>query len=391
MKFAKRILTVQPSATLAAAQKKRDLEQKGVKVLDFTVGEPDFPTPTAVKEAAKKAIDANDTYYTPVPGTSALRKAICEKLKADNGLDYSPDEVLVSAGAKNVIFEATQVLIDDGDEVIITSPYWVSYPEHVVLAGGKSVIVETSDQTQFKMTAAQLKKAITKKTRMLILNSPSNPTGMAYTEKELKELGEVCRGNDFWILSDEIYEKLVFDGFHQTSFAAACPDLKERTLTVNGASKAFSMTGWRMGYIAGPKPVIEKIKTMQSQGVTCIPGFIQQACITALKETAPDVATMVKEFQKRRDVMVAGFNKMPGVTCIKPNGAFYCFPNVQAAAQKKGIKNTLELAEVLLEQLHIATVAGEGFGAPGYLRFSYATDMASIQEALHRLHDFFSK
>ena len=390
MKFAKRILQVQPSATLAAAQKKRDLEQKGVKVLDFTVGEPDFPTPEVVKETAKRAIDANDTYYTPVPGTLELRKAICEKFKTDNGLDYSSDEILVSAGAKNIIYEALQVLVEEGDEVIIPTPYWVSYSEQVRLVEGTPIFIQTDDRSQFKITPQQLEKAITKKTKMFILNSPSNPTGMAYTGPELKALGEVCKKHDFCILADEIYEKLVFDGFRHESFAAVCPALKERTITVNGASKAYSMTGWRMGYAAGPKPVIDKMKIVQSQGVTCIPGFVQQACVTALQKTSKNVAEMVVAFQKRRDIMVEGFNSIPGISCVKPNGAFYCFPNMQAAVKKLGLKDTNELSNFLLEQLHIATVSGEGFGAPGYIRFSYATDLKSIEEALKKMKARFS-
>jgi len=389
MKFAKRVLAIQPSATLAAAQKKRDLEQTGVKVLDFTVGEPDFPTPTVIKEAAKKALDANDTYYQPVPGTPALRKAICEKLKKENGLEYTPEEILVSCGAKNVILQAILALVEEGDEVLIPSPYWVSFPEQVTLAGGKPVFIETDDLSNFKITAEALKKPISKKTRLLILNTPSNPTGMAYTRKEQEALGKICEGHDFLILSDEMYEKLVFDSFQHVSFAAACPQLKSRTITVNGASKAYAMTGWRMGYGAAPKELIEKMKTLQSQGITCIPGFIQQACITALKETEGDIQKMVKAFHERRNVLVRGLNEIAGVRCLQPNGTFFCFPNMKEAMKKKGIKTTLELSEHFLEKLHIATVAGEGFGAPGYLRFSYATNLESIKEGLKRLKGFF--
>lgn len=380
MRFSTRIAKIKPSPTLGAAAKVRELQAKGVEVLDFTVGELSFPTPEKVKAACKKAIDENWTRYAPVPGILELRLSIAKRLKKDYSLSYSPDEIIVTCGAKQAIYAALQVLIDDGDEVLIPSPYWVSYPDQVLLAGGRPVFLPTDAAAGFKITAEQLEKGITGKTKLLILNSPSNPTGACYAEEELKAIGAVCAAKNIAVLSDEIYDKLTYDGFRHVSFPQACPDFKEWTILINGASKDFSMTGWRMGYAAGPKEVIDKMKILQSQEITSIPTFVQRACITAFSDCDKEVEAMRKELQKRRDVMFDLLSKIRGLECSKPRGAFYLFPNVRAFK-----KTSAELADILLEKAHVAVVAGEGFGAPGYLRLSFVCEMKEIGEGMEKI------
>jgi len=386
MRFSRRILKIRPSATLAAAAKARELKAKGIKVIDLTAGEPDFETPKKIKEACKKALNENWTKYGPVPGLLELRQAIAQRLKKDHGLNYSPEEIIVGCGAKHSIFVALQVLIDSGDEVIIPAPYWTSYPDQVMLADGKPVILAADEKTGFKITPQQLEKAINPKTKMLILNSPSNPTGACYSEEDLKAIGEICGQKNLWVLSDEIYIKLTYDELKQASFAEACPKLKDQTILVNGASKAYSMTGWRMGFAAGPKHLIDKMKIFQSQELTTIATFIQRACVSAFSNCEGEVAQMKKEFEKRRNLMFEKLTKIPGMTCFKPQGAFYLFPNVKSFK-----KPSQQLADYLLEEAHVAVVAGEGFGAPGYLRLSYACDTESITEGIQRIKEALKK
>ena len=373
MKFSKRIEAIKPSATLKAGAKAKELKAKGIKLIDFTVGEPDFNTPQKIKEACKKAIDENLTHYAPVQGIPELRQAIGQKFS------YAPEEVIVTCGAKHAIYATMQVLLDAGDEVVIPSPYWVSYPDQVLLAQGKPVIVATTDAADFKMTPAQLERAITAKTKMLILNSPSNPTGACYTAAELKKLGDICAAKNIWVLSDEIYDQLTYDGFTHIPFVAAAPQMQGKTILVNGASKSYAMTGWRMGFAAGPKELIAKMQILLSQELTTIPTFVQRACVTAFSDCVNEVEAMRKEFEKRRNKMFTLLTKISGITCTKPQGAFYLFPNVTAYK-----KTSQEIADILLEEAHVAVVAGEAFGAPGYLRLSYACDTATIEEGIDK-------
>ncbi|MDP2600191.1 MAG: pyridoxal phosphate-dependent aminotransferase [Deltaproteobacteria bacterium] len=380
MKFSDRILKIKPSATLKAAAKARELKAKGVQVIDFTVGEPDFNTPEKIKEACKKALDENFTRYAPVPGFPELRQSICNYLKREFGLAYKPEEIIATAGAKHAIYAALQVLINPGDEVIIPAPYWVSFYDQVLLTGGKPVVIKTDDTTGFKMTPRQLEQNIGPKTKLLILNTPSNPTGSCYSGEELKKFGDICAGKNILVLSDEIYAKLTYDGFKHVSFVTACPEMREKTILVNGASKSYAMTGWRIGFAAAPKEIIDKMQILQSQEVTSVPTFIMRASITAFNDCDKEVEAMRREFEKRRDVAFAGLSKIKGVTCYKPSGAFYLFPNVKAFK-----KSSEEIAELLLEEAHVAVVSGESFGAPGYLRVSYATDIPSIEMGIDKM------
>lgn len=382
MQFSNRILKIKPSATLYAAAKVRELKEKGIKVIDFTTGEPDFPTPSKIKEACKKALDENRTRYGPVPGLPELRETIAQSLKRDYGVDYKREEILVTCGVKHAIYAALQVLINPGDEVIIPSPYWVSFVEQVSLAEGKPVVIKTDDKKGFKITPAQLEKRVTAKTKLLILNTPSNPTGACYTKEDLQKIGEVCEKKNILVLSDEIYSKLTYDGFKHTSFVSAVPSLREKTILVNGVSKAYAMTGWRMGFAAAPKELIAKMQTLQSQEITSIPTFVMWACVRAFQDCETEVEKMRSEFEKRRNLMFELLTKIPGITCLKPKGAFYLFPNVQAFK-----KSSQGLADTLLEKAHVACVAGEGFGAPGYLRLSYACSEKEITEGIEKIKD----
>ncbi|MDO8527061.1 MAG: pyridoxal phosphate-dependent aminotransferase [Deltaproteobacteria bacterium] len=384
--FSNRIQKIKSSPTLAAAAKAAELRAKGVDIIDFTTGELIFETPAKIKEACKKALDANLTRYAPVPGLLKLREAISKRIKKDFQIDYSPDEIIVTCGAKQAIYVALQVLINPGDEVIIPAPYWVSYPDQVLLAEGKPVILATDDDAGFKITPQQLERAITPKTKMLILNTPSNPTGACYNKDELKVLGDICARKKIWVLSDEIYDKLTYDNFKHVSFSEACPAWRDRTILINGASKSYSMTGWRMGYAAGPKPLIDKMKILQSQELTSIATFIQEACITAFNDCDAEVEKMRSDMELRRDVMWQEISKIYKVKCSKPHGAFYLFPNMSAFG-----KPTQELAEYLLEKAHVSVVAGEGFGAPGYLRLSYVCDVETIKRGVAQMKEALGK
>lgn len=390
--LSRRVGAIKPSPTLAITAKAKALQKAGVDVLSFGAGEPDFDTPDNVKEAAITAIREGFTKYTDVSGIPELKKAIVAKLKRDQGLSYAENEILVSCGGKHSLFNVMAVIVNPGDEVIIPSPYWVSYPDQVLLFEGKPVFIIADERTGFKITAKQLEAAITPKTKAFIINSPSNPTGAAYSEKELRDLAAVLERHDILCVSDEIYEGIVYDGFKQTSIAAVSPKMKERTMIVNGVSKSYSMTGWRMGYAAGPQPLIAAMATVQGQATSNITSITQKACVEALNGPQAVVQGWVKKFQERRDAIVGLLNAIPGVVCPNPEGAFYVFPRIDAYFGKKTPQGKIiltdeDLASYLLDEAKIAVVAGSGFGLQGYLRLSYATSMDVITAGVKRLSD----
>ena len=389
MKLADRVNKIQPSPTLAIDAKAKALKAQGVDVIGFGAGEPDFDTPANIKEAGKKAIDAGFTKYMPVGGADDLKDAIIAKMKKDHGLEYTRDEISVACGAKHSLYNISQALIQEGDEVIIPAPYWVSYPDQVVLAGGTPVFIETDEATLFKITAAQLEKAITPRTKALILNSPCNPTGTSYTVEELKAIGQVCLKHDFLIISDDIYERLIYDGLKFANIAQVVPELKPRTIVVNGVSKTYAMTGWRIGYACGPKELMGAMTKMQSQSTSNATSIAQKASVEALNGPQEAVAAMIVEFEKRRTYIVERLNAMPGVTCFKSTGAFYVFPNFSAVYGKsfngKVIGNSSDFAAYLLEEAKVALVPGVAFGADKYARLSYAISMENITKGMDRI------
>ncbi len=382
--FSKRIDKLSPSLTIAISQKARELKSKGKDVLAFSAGEPDFDTPEVIKKAAIKAIEDGFTKYTAVAGIPELLEAIKIKLKRDNNLEYETDEIIVSNGAKQSLFNTMACLIDEGDEVIIPSPYWVTYPELVKYHDGVPVSIKTDESTNFKITPDMLKKAITPKTKMLILTTPSNPTGAIYSKEELKALAEVLKDTDIWVVSDEMYEKLVYDG-EFTSTASINEDMLNRTITVNGLSKSHAMTGWRFGYLASKnKELIKNMIKLQSQSTSNINSITQKAAIPALLgEADSDVEMMRREFEKRRDFVYQAFNKIPGLSAAKPAGAFYIFVN-----HKEIMEDSMKFALRLLEEKGVAVVPGIGFGSEGYFRFSFATDLETIKEGIKRIEEF---
>ncbi|MFO1520217.1 MAG: pyridoxal phosphate-dependent aminotransferase [bacterium] len=382
-----RVKRIKPSPTLAIDTKAKALKAEGVDVVGFGAGEPDFDTPDPIKQAAIDALKAGKTKYTPVGGINELKDAIISKLKRENHLSYTRDEIIVSCGGKHSLYNIAQVLFQAGDEVIIPSPYWVSYPDQVVMNDAKPVIVATQEKNGFKITPEELERAITPKTKAFVLNSPSNPTGSAYSKKELEGLAEVLVRKNVACISDEIYEKIVYDGFQFTSIASLNDKIKDLTITVNGASKVYSMTGWRMGYAAGPMDVIKAMTKLQGQVTTNINSITQWACVEALNGSQEFLKGWVAEFKKRRDYILQRFAAIPHVTCYKPEGAFYVFPNVSAYVGKRrsSIATDDDLANYLLDKHLVAVVAGSGFGAPGFIRLSYATSMENIQKGLDRI------
>jgi len=393
--ISRRIRELSPSPTLAITAKAKKMRVEGVDVIGFGAGEPDFDTPAFIKNAAKKALDAGLTKYTPTSGTQDLKEAVCLRLKRENHLEYSPHEILVSCGAKHSIFNAILALCDEEDEVILPAPYWVSYPEMVKVAGGRSVIVSAPEEKDFKITPDQLRAVLTPKSKVLILNSPSNPTGMLYTRKELEGLAEVIVEKGLVVISDEIYDKLIYDGQTYTSLAVLGDAVKRLTLTVNGMSKAYSMTGWRIGYTAGPREIIQAMSNLQDHSTSNPNSIAQAASVEALRGNGDDLNRMVQEFQKRRDVMVEKVNAIPGLSVRKPQGAFYCFVNVRGLFGKKSngqtIENSFILTELLLAQARVAVVPGSVFGDDGFIRLSYATSLKNIDEGLKRLEEFAKK
>ncbi len=383
MKLAARIQQVSPSMTLEIAAKAKSMQAEGLDVCSFSAGEPDFGTPEHIKNAAKAALDAGKTGYGPAAGEPKLREAIAQKLRTDNQLDYTAQNVTVTNGGKQSLYNLMQVLLDPGDEVIIPSPFWLSYPEMVKLADGVPVIVSTTAEQGFRMSPAQLEAAITPKTRLVILNSPSNPTGMVYSPDEIRALAKVIVKHDLLVVSDEIYEKILYDDCEHLSIGAAGPEIFARTIISNGFAKAYAMTGWRIGYLAGPVELIQAATTLQSQSTSNVCTFAQYGAIAALEGSQDCVATMLDAFAQRRQVILDRLNAMPGVICPQPTGAFYVFPNIS----KFGL-SSLDFCKQLLDQHQVATVPGAAFGEDGCIRLSYATDLTTIEKGLERLETF---
>jgi aspartate aminotransferase len=385
---------VKPSPTMAITSKARQMKAEGFDVIGLGAGEPDFDTPDNIKQAAIEAIQRGETKYTAVDGIPELKKAISEKFARENGLAYAPNEITVGAGGKHVLYNALLATLDPGDEVVIPSPYWVSYPDIVLLSGAEPVIVETTLKDGFKLTPEALEGAITPKTKWFIFNSPSNPTGAAYTRDEIKALTDVLlRHERVWLLSDDIYEHLVYDGFEFTTPAAVEPKLKERTLTLNGVSKAYSMTGWRIGYAGGPAPLIKAIGTLQSQSTSNPSSISQWAAVEALNGTQDFLKDWVQSFRERRDLVVSMLNQATGLSCPTPEGAFYVYPSCEGCLGKKTPKGTAidsdgDFAAALLEEEGVAVVPGAAFGLSPFFRVSYATGMDALQDACRRIQRF---
>ena len=391
MRLAERTKAIKPSPTLAMNAKASALKAAGVDVTNFGVGEPDFDTPENIKEAAIKALRDGFTKYTPVDGIPELKTAIIEKFKKDNGLHYEKDEVLVSCGAKHSLYNIAEALFGPGDEVLIPAPYWVTYPDQVLLNDAAPVIIETDEENSFVVTPELLRKKISPRTKAIILNSPSNPTGLAYDKKSLEEIAKLAVEHDFYIISDEIYEKLVYDGFRHISIASLGEEVKQRTIVVNGLSKSHAMTGWRIGFTAGPKDITKAMTNIQSQSTSNVTSITQKASVEALNGPQDFLQTMLSEFDKRRKYMVERLNAMKGVTCKTPVGAFYAFPNVSSYFGKKfngtSVNNSLELSTYLLEQGKVALVPGSAFGDDKYIRLSYATSMENVKKGLDRIEE----
>jgi aspartate aminotransferase len=393
MQLAKRLKAIKPSPTLSLNAKAKALAAKGADVVSFAAGEPDFDTPRHVKDAAIAALNQGFTKYTPTGGIPELKAAICQKLKAENRLEYSADQVLVSCGAKHSLYNLFQALLSPGDEVVIFAPYWVSYPDMVQLAAGKPVFVETSSEENYVPDPKELRKALSPRTRAVVLNSPSNPTGAVLSREALLRIAEVLKGqDDCLVVTDDIYERLLYVPGPFENIANVEPSLKPRTVVVNGFSKAFSMTGWRLGYAAGPKELIAGMQMIQDQSTSNASSFSQKAAVAALTGPTDELEKMVTEFKARRDLMVAGLNQIPGIRCRTPEGAFYVFPSIGELIGRsykgKPIGGSVHLSEILLDDYQLAAVPGEPFGAEGHLRLSFATSREVIEKGLERLAKF---
>ena len=389
MRVSERAQAIPPSATLAVTSRAKELKAKGIDIVDFGAGEPDFDTPDFIKEAAIKALKAGKTKYTAESGIVELRTAIAAKLEKENGLKYTPEQIIVNIGGKHSVYEAMQATLDPGDEVILPVPYWVTYPETIKLAGAVPKIIQTDKKNSYKVTPAQLRKAITKKTSMLVLNSPSNPGGFTYTPEELAELAKVLEGTKVVVLSDEIYEKLIYGNTKFMSFASLSKDAYDRTLTLNGLSKTFSMTGWRLGYAAGPLEVIKAMGRLQSHMTSNAVTFAQYAAIAALSNDGGTVEKMRTEFERRAKYMARRLNSIEGVECSEPTGAFYCFPDVSShygrTINGEEIGGSMDFARALLEQANVALVPGLPFGCDNNVRLSFACSIEQITKGLDRL------
>jgi len=386
-KLSARVQAVKPSPTLAITARAAALRAEGKDVIGLGAGEPDFDTPDHIKAAAIEAINSGKTKYTAVDGTASLKQAIMDKFKRDNGFAYAADQILVSVGGKQSFYNLAQAILDAGDEVIIPTPYWVSYPDMTLLADGVPVVVECGADTQFKITPEQLAAAITPKTRLFVINSPSNPTGMAYSKDELAALGEVLRQHPHVLIAtDDMYEHILWDAGSFVNILNACPDLTDRTMVLNGVSKAYSMTGWRIGYAAGPASIIKAMKKIQSQSTSNPTSISQYAAEAALNGPQQCIADMMVHFKQRHDYVVDRLNKMPGVECLSTDGTFYVFPSVTGLIDAiDGVNDDLELAEYLIEKAGVALVPGSAFGAPGFARISIATSMENLSNALDRI------
>ena len=384
---------IKPSPTIAVTQKARELKAAGKDVIGLGAGEPDFDTPENIKEAAIKAIKDGDTKYTAVDGTPALKKAIVYKFKRENNLDYDLDQITVGAGGKHVIYNAMMATLNEGDEVIVPAPYWVSYPDMVLLAGGTPIILECNEKQGFKVSPSELEKVITPKTKWIILNSPSNPTGACYSESDIRELSKVLTKHPHvYILSDDIYEHVIYEGFKFFTIAQI-NELKDRVLTMNGVSKAYSMTGWRIGYAAGPKEIVKAIAKIQSQSTTNPSSISQAAAVEALNGKQDFIKERAKSFQERRDFVVKALNEIDGIECLNPDGAFYVFPSCKGLIGKKDLNgnvlnNDSDFVKSLLENSGVAVVQGSAFGLEGFFRISYATSMENLKKALEKISSF---
>ncbi len=385
MDINRRIKSLVGSSTLAITARAKELCAQGQDVVSFAGGEPDFDTPPEIKQAAIRAIEDGYTKYTPSVGSLELRQLISKKFARENNLAYTPEQIVVSCGAKHSLYNVIQVLADDGDEVLIPSPYWVSYPEMVKVSGATSRFIPTTAESHFKINAAMLKQHITKQTKILILNSPSNPTGMVYSLEELRPIAELCVKNRIWIISDEIYEKLIYESSTCPSIATLGPEAYARTITVNGFSKAFSMTGWRVGYCAGPQEIMDYVKKFQDHSTSNPSSISQKAALQALSSSEESILAMREEFKQRRDLLMSLMDKIPGITYIKPEGAFYLFCDFSALGDSQ------DVARRILNDVNVALIPGDGFGAPGFMRLSFSTSKERIQEGVKRLAGWIAK
>ncbi len=389
MTISRRVQGIKPSPTLTITAKAKAMKAEGIDVIGFGAGEPDFDTPDHIKKAAIRALEDGFTKYTPAGGIDELKDAVIRKFKRDNELDYDRTHILVSCGGKHCLYNSAQVLFDTGDEVIIPSPYWVSYPPIVTLADAVPVILETTEESGFKMDPDDLRRTITKRTKALVLNSPCNPTGTTYTESELRVIADIVLEKGIYVISDEIYEKIVYDGIKHSSIASFDKEIRERTIIVHGVSKTYSMTGWRIGFAAGPSSIIEGMNKIQGQSTSNPTSISQKASQEALDGPQDVVQAMVEEFQKRRNYVIDRFNSMEGVSCIKPGGAFYAFPNFSSYVGKsfggKPMRDSVDLADYLLDVARVAVVPGDAFGAEGFERLSFATSMENIEKGMDRI------
>ena len=383
IKLAARVQQVTPSMTLAISAKAKAMQAEGIDVCSFSAGEPDFDTPEHIRAAAKQALDQGKTRYGPAAGEPQLRSAIANKLRTENQLPYNAENIIVTNGGKHSLYALMMTTIAAGDEVLIPAPYWVSYPEMVKLAGGTPVILPTTAESGYKITPEQLQQAITPNTKLLVFNSPSNPTGMVYSPDEVRALAEVVLANDIWVVADEIYEKILYNEAEHLSIGAVSEAMFERTIVSNGFAKAYAMTGWRLGYLAGPVELIKAANTLQSQSTSNVCTFAQYGAIAALESSQDCVETMRQAFAKRRTAIIDLINGIPGLSCVTPEGAFYLFVNIS----KTGL-TSLDFCTRLLNEKYVATVPGVAFGADSGIRISYATDMATIEKGIERLNDF---
>ncbi len=394
LSLAKRAKSIAPSLTLAITAKVKEMRQRGVDVIGFGAGEPDFDTPQHIREEAKRAIDEGFTKYTPSSGIKELKEAISKKFREDNGLDYNLSQIIVSCGAKQCLHNAIQVICEKGDEIILPSPYWVSYLEQIKLSGAMPKTVETREENGFRINPQTLLKHITSKTKLLILNSPNNPTGAVYSKGDLEAIAEIAMKEKIYIISDEIYEKIIYEATH-TSIASLNPKIKDLTIVINGVSKTYSMTGWRIGYAAGKEEIIRAMSNLQSHSTSNPTSFAQRGALIAISGPQDAVITMRSEFKRRRDYMLKKLNQIPGVSCMKPRGAFYLFPDISKllgrSCNEERIKSSLDLTDFLLREARVAVVPGSAFGAENYIRLSYATSMDNILKGLDRLKKAISK
>ncbi|HEU4637410.1 MAG TPA: pyridoxal phosphate-dependent aminotransferase [Candidatus Binatia bacterium] len=393
--LAERTLLIKPSVTLAIAAKAGKLRSQGIDVINFSAGEPDFDTPDRIKAAAIEALKRGMTKYTDVRGIEPLRQAIAQKYLSDYGLTYKMSEILVSCGAKHSLYNLFQAVVNPGDEILVPAPYWVSYADMALLAGGVPKIIQTSEATGFRIGAQQLANALSSRTRIFVLNSPSNPTGASYEETELMAIAQVLERHNCLIVTDDIYDKIVYDGFTIRNLATLAPSLRDRIVIVNGVSKSYAMTGWRIGYALGPANIIDAAAKIQSQSTSNPTSIAQAAALEAIQGPQEDVAMMVDEFAKRRNVVVERLNAISGVQCLKPQGAFYVFPNIAAFIGKnvngKSLTSPCDIADYLLEEAKVAAVPGEDFGSNAHIRLSYATSLENIEEGCRRMRDVFAK